>query len=132
MPGIGVYATNASGRKRWGAFPEIYSDDRFIRLNFAPHERRKAKAEYLWPLPNGFWNMVKVRRRWCEGNDELVRLYPDLLDNDSQRNNNLSNLLSVMRFPIAGSVFLAIYVLSTALAATRRRDAAFHWRRGRA
>jgi glycosyltransferase involved in cell wall biosynthesis len=131
VPGIGVYAVNRSGRERWDKFPEIIADDRFIRLNFAPHERRKAQAQYLWPLPDGFWNMIKVRRRWSEGNDELVRLYPGLLVNDSQRNNNFSNLLSIMRNPLAGSVFLAIYALSTALVAMQRRRKTAHWRRGR-
>jgi cellulose synthase/poly-beta-1,6-N-acetylglucosamine synthase-like glycosyltransferase len=131
VPGIGVYAVNEAGRKRWAAFPEIIADDRFVRLNFAPDERRKARAEYLWPLPEGFWNMIKARRRWCEGSDELLLRYPALLANDSQRNKDSANLRSVLRHPLAGSVFVVIYAISAALANTRREDATIQWRRGR-
>lgn len=132
VPGIGLYAFNAAGRARWGEFPTIYSDDRFARLQFAPQERVKLQATYDWPLPLGFANMVRVRRRWCEGNDELHEVYPELMINDSQRNNSPSNALSLLKTPLSSSVFVAIYLVSWALAKTRSRNGAFHWRRGRA
>lgn len=132
VPGIGLYAVNAAGRRRWGAFPAIYSDDRFVRLHFAPHERRKAAATYAWPLPDGLRNLVRVRRRWSEGNRELVRLYPQLLANDSERNNNLSNLSALAAAPASATVFLVIYAASELLVRTGRRRTGFHWRRGRA
>jgi len=131
VPGIGLYAFNAAGRARWDEFPAIYSDDRFVRLQFAPSERVKLAATYEWPLPVGFSNMVKVRRRWCEGNDELHEVFPQLMVNDSQRNNSPSNMLSLLKTPLSSAVFVSIYLVSWALAKMRSRDAAFHWRRGR-
>ena len=131
VPGIGFYAFNAAGRARWAEFPPIYSDDRFVRLQFAPSERRKLKSTYQWPLPVGFSNMVKVRRRWCEGNDELHEKYPDLMVNDSQRNNSPANATTLLKTPLSSVVFVAIYATSTLLAKLRSPDQPFYWRRGR-
>ena len=132
VPGIGLYAVNAAARRRWGEFPAIYSDDRFVRLNFAPHERRKARARYRWPLPEGLGNLIRVRRRWTEGNLELVRRFPELIANDSERNNTPSNLGTLLATPLSAAVFVAIYVASEVLARLPRRQTGFHWRRGRA
>jgi len=35
VPGCGLYAVNRAGRKRWGRFPAIHSDDKYVRLLFA-------------------------------------------------------------------------------------------------
>jgi glycosyltransferase involved in cell wall biosynthesis len=37
--GSGVYAVNAAGRERWGEFPDVIADDRFVQLRFSPEER---------------------------------------------------------------------------------------------
>jgi glycosyltransferase involved in cell wall biosynthesis len=131
VSGIGLYAMNAAGRARWGTFPKVYSDDRFVRLHFAPNERVKLSATYDWPLPEGFANMVKVRRRWCQGSDELRRLFPELQNNDSQRNGVFANLLSLLRHPFSAAVFVTIFALGWAMAKFHRPDAPFHWSRGR-
>ncbi len=132
VPGIGLYAVNAMARCRWDDFPPIHSDDRFVRLNFAPHERHKAEARYCWPLPEGLFNLIRVRRRWTEGNRELLRKFPDLIANDSERNNTVSNLATLMATPMASTVFVGVYLASEFLARLPRRHASFHWQRGRA
>ena len=53
VPGCGVFAVNAAGRAHWGAFPQIISDDTFVRLQFAPSERIAVPASYDWPLVEG-------------------------------------------------------------------------------
>lgn len=131
VSGIGLYATNAKGRARWAEFPPIYSDDRFVRLQFAPHERRKTKASYNWPLPEGLRNLIHVRHRWSEGNNQLVALYPDLIRNDSERNRTLANALTLFRTPLASVVFVAVFVVGSLRARKSKNDAAFVWRRGR-
>ncbi|MFO3797914.1 MAG: glycosyltransferase family A protein, partial [Anaerolineales bacterium] len=35
-PGFGAFAVNSAGRARWGRFPDIISDDTYVRLLFAP------------------------------------------------------------------------------------------------
>ncbi len=81
VPGFGVFAVNAAGRKRWGAFPDIISDDTFVRLSFAPHERFRVAASYRWPMIEGFGPLVRVRRRQDIGVAEVKSLYPQLRNN---------------------------------------------------
>jgi glycosyltransferase involved in cell wall biosynthesis len=37
--GSGVYAVSREGRARFGAFPDVIADDRFVQQRFAPEER---------------------------------------------------------------------------------------------
>ena len=80
--GAGLFAVNAAGRARWGAFPPVISDDTFVRLCFAPEERIEVPARYHWPMVEGFANLVRVRRRQDAGVAELRRLHPALFANE--------------------------------------------------
>ena len=131
VPGIGLYATNAKGRARWGEFPAIYSDDRFVRLQFAPHERFKTKATYQWPLPEGFSNLVHVRHRWSEGNIELAEQYPELLANESQHNKTMSSVWGLFRTPFSSAIYVLIFIVSNLRAKRSANSETFVWRRGR-
>ncbi|WP_298857707.1 glycosyltransferase family 2 protein [uncultured Sulfitobacter sp.] len=81
VPGFGVFAVNAEGRKRWGPFPDIISDDTFVRLSFAPDERYRVSATYRWPMIEGVGPLIKVRRRQDIGVTEVKELYPTLWGN---------------------------------------------------
>ena len=131
VPGIGLYAMSAKGRARWAKFPEIYSDDRFVRLQFSPHERFKTEATYDWPLPEGFANLAHVRHRWVEGNMELAEQYPELMMNDSQRNKNGSNIWSLFLTPFSSVIFVLVFAVSNIRASRTKNGEAFVWRRGR-
>ncbi|WP_400083936.1 glycosyltransferase [Yoonia sp. R78084] len=131
VPGIGLYAVNAKGRARWGRFPAIIADDRFVRLQFAPQERRKTRAMHDWPLPEGFANLVNVRHRWREGNLELAEKYPALLANDSEINTSGSNIPQLFRTPFSSVVFVLVYVVSNIRAKRSLKDGGYIWRRGR-
>jgi hypothetical protein len=131
VPGIGLYATNAKGRARWKEFPAIYSDDRFVRLQFAPHERFKTAAKYSWPLPEGFANLVHVRHRWSEGNMELSEKYPELIRNDSQRNKRTGNIWSLFSTPFSSAIFVLVFLVSYMRAVRSKNGEAFVWNRGR-
>jgi glycosyltransferase involved in cell wall biosynthesis len=131
VPGIGLYAMNAKGRARWGAFPAIIADDRFVRLQFAPHERRKTRATHDWPLPEGFANLVNVRHRWREGNLELAEKYPALLANDSEINSSGSNIPRLLRTPFASAVFVLVYLVTDIRAKRSVKRGGYVWRRGR-
>ena len=78
VTGAGLFAVNAAGRARWGAFPQIISDDTFARLQFLEAERFLVDEPYEWPLVEGFSPLVRVRRRQDLGVAEIARLYPDL------------------------------------------------------
>lgn len=83
-PGYGLFAVNALGRARWGAFPKIISDDTFVRLQFLPHERIGVPATYSWPMVEGFSKLVKVRRRQDEGVAEIAQHWPELLTREGK------------------------------------------------
>jgi glycosyltransferase involved in cell wall biosynthesis len=128
VPGFGVFAMNAAGRARWGAWPDIISDDTFARLNFAASERVSVDAPYTWPMVEGFVNLVRVRRRQNLGVSEIASLFPALLTNDD---NSRLSLAGMLRRALADPLGFAVYVavaLTVKSPFLRSRD---HWARGR-
>ncbi|PSL19163.1 glycosyltransferase [Shimia abyssi] len=112
VPGAGLFAVNAAGRARWGAFPEIISDDTFVRLSFAPEERVGVAAGYDWPLVEGFGPLVRVRRRQNAGVDELNRLYPALQANDDKVGLGPAGVLGLaVRDPVGFLVYAGVALI---------------------
>jgi hypothetical protein len=127
VPGAGLFAVNGAGRARWGDFPDIISDDTFVRLNFAPRERIGVASGYDWPLVEGFGALVRVRRRQNAGVAEIARLYPDLPGNDDTPAMSVWQKLGLALsdppgFAVYGGVALIVKL-------TPQRHAA--WERGR-
>ncbi|MEP2530303.1 glycosyltransferase [Shimia sp.] len=127
VPGAGLFAVNEAGRARWQAFPDIISDDTFVRLSFAPKERIGVSAGYDWPLVEGFSNLVRVRRRQNAGVAELARLYPGLLAHDDKPSLGPGGLLTLALSDPAGFAIYGGVALIVKL--TPQQDAA--WERGR-
>jgi glycosyltransferase involved in cell wall biosynthesis len=124
--GAGLFAVNAEGRRRWGEFPPIISDDTFVRLHFSPAERIEVPAPYLWPMVEGFRRLVRVRRRQNAGVAELHRLYPALIGNEAKaRLTPLGALRLALRQPLAFAAYLAVH-LTVPL-----KRAGADWSRGR-
>lgn len=124
--GAGLFAMNAAGRARWGAFPDIISDDTFARLHFAPHERHEVTARYHWPMVEGWRNLVRVRRRQDAGVAQVYALYPHLGANEDKAPVGRGGILRLalvapVGFMVYGAVRLAV----------RLRPAAADWSRGR-
>jgi glycosyltransferase involved in cell wall biosynthesis len=124
--GAGFFAVNAAGRARWGAFPDIISDDTFVRLNFAPAERHEVPARYHWPMVEGWANLIRVRRRQDAGVAEVYRLYPELRANEGKGAVGQGGLL-----PLARAAPLGFVVYSLVRLAVRLRPAGKGWSRGR-
>lgn len=82
--GAGLFAVNAAGRARWGAFPSIIADDSFVRLQFTPEERTAVAASFYWPPVEGFSALVKVRRRQDAGDAQIAELFPELVANEGK------------------------------------------------
>jgi glycosyltransferase involved in cell wall biosynthesis len=125
-PGYGLFAVNALGRARWGAFPDIISDDTFVRLQFAPNERVGVAAAYHWPMIEGFAALVRVRRRQDVGVTQLAQRFPDILAQEGKARLGLSGLL---RRAVAEPVGFATYA-AVSLAVKVGRGTA-DWTRGR-
>ncbi len=124
--GAGLFAVNAAGRARWGEFPDIISDDTFVRLNFSPAERIEVPACYHWPMVEGLRNLIRVRRRQDAGVEEVKRLFPDLIQNDDKDRLTKSTLLKLALQKPTGFV---IYVLVHL--AVRLQPGGTEWTRGR-
>jgi hypothetical protein len=93
--GSGFYAVSPAGRRRWGAFPSIISDDDFVKLQFAPEESAIAEnAFFITRAPEGLFELIRVRARWCRGTEELRSRYPSLrVRSEASRRGALLNLL---------------------------------------
>ncbi|EEW26705.1 glycosyltransferase family 2 protein [Rhodobacter ferrooxidans] len=124
-PGYGLYAVNAAGRARWGAFPDIISDDTFVRLHFDASERIACPAPYLWPMIEGFGPLVRVRRRQDAGVAEIARLYPDLPPREAKPPLTTQHLARLALTDPAGFATYAAVALTVRL----KRNGA--WTRGR-
>ena len=130
VSGCGLYAVNAAGRRRWGAFPKLHSDDKFVRLLFSRAERRRVAARYSWPVPEGLLTLLRVRRRWCEGNAELRHAYPDLRADSGPGTAWQYARLALSR-PVSACVFSIIYAGGALLAARHETSTPIQWRRAR-
>jgi hypothetical protein len=124
-PGYGLFATNAMGRARWGAFPAIISDDTFIRLNFTPTERIQVPAPYDWPMIEGLKALTRVRRRQDAGVAELAALHPHLMANEAKPRLSPARLALLALGDPTGFATYAAVSLATKLTRTQG------WTRGR-
>lgn len=125
-PGAGLFAVNPAGRARWQAFPDLISDDSFVRLHFTPAERTEVADHYLWPLPEGFANLARVRRRQDAGLSELRQNHPDLFRSEDATTAPPGLLLRLLaRQPLDLAIYLAIRI------AARLRPATGGFTRGR-
>lgn len=126
VPGAGLFAVNAAGRARWGAFPGIISDDTFVRLHFSPHERILVDAPYLWPAVEGLGRLVVVRRRQNAGVAEIARLYPALAGGTADTRPTNATILGLALSDPAGFAAYAAVAL-----AVRLKRQGSGWTRGR-
>ncbi len=124
--GAGLFAVNRAGRGRWKAFPDIISDDTFVRLQFAPGERVEVPARYHWPMVEGFSRLVRVRRRQDDGVREIHRLYPQIVGREAKAKLSRSDLIGLMfRMPVSFAVYALVHL------SVRLRRSRGDWARGR-
>ena len=125
VPGCGLFAVNAEGRARWDAFPDLISDDTFVRLHFTPAERQAVSAPYDWPVVRGLRNLIRVRARQNRGVAEIRAHHPELFRSDDHRPFPLGRKLALAwRDPLGFAVYVGV-----AVAARLAGDTG--WSRGR-
>jgi glycosyltransferase involved in cell wall biosynthesis len=126
VPGCGLFAVNAAGRARWGAWPPIIADDAFARLQFAPRERHLVPEPYDWPIAEGLAALIRVRRRQDRGVAEIARLYPHLLANEDAPRPGPARALRLMASdPLAFAAYAGVAL------AVRMRQGDGSWSRSR-
>ncbi|TGD67433.1 glycosyltransferase [Tabrizicola sp. WMC-M-20] len=121
-PGYGLFAVNAAGRARWGAFPTLIADDTFVRVQFEPQERVQVADTYLWPMTEGFAALVRVRRRQDAGGRELQTLHPGLLAREGKPALTMAGLL---RLALADPPGFATYAAVSLAVRLKRGGAEF-------
>lgn len=126
VTGAGQWGVNAAGRARWGEFPQVISDDTFARLQFAEGERILIDEAFEWPIVEGFWTLVRVRRRQDRGVAEIAERFPELLQRQGHVRPSRAELL---RLAMADPAGFATY-LAVALAVRLGRNDQ-DWARGR-
>lgn len=125
VPGCGLFGVSAAGRRRWGSFPDIISDDTFVRLQFQPSERLLLRSTYDWPIAEGLYNLVCVRERQNRGVKEIKTLYPALLANDDKPGLKVGDIARLaLRDPLGFAIYSSVALL------TRFRKSE-GWSRGR-
>ncbi|KGJ02366.1 Glycosyl transferase family 2 [Paracoccus halophilus] len=126
VTGAGLFAVNEAGRARWGAFPQVISDDTFARLQFTEAERFRVDEPYEWPLVEGFSSLVRVRRRQDQGVAEIARLYPEL---PARQGHVRPDRTELARLAAADPLGFAAYAaVALAVRSGRNRQ---EWARGR-
>lgn len=109
VPGCGLFAVNAAGREKWADWPDIISDDTFVRLNFPPERRKLVAASYNWPIAEGFAALVKVRRRQDFGVVEVQENYPHIVSNDGTPGLGAKGYLALAaRDPLGFAAYAAV------------------------
>lgn len=73
LVGSGIYGLSAEGRSRFGAFPEIIADDRFVQQLFTPEERLTLPGRsFSVKAPRRMRNQIKRTVRIAIGNAQLA------------------------------------------------------------
>jgi len=77
--GAGVYALSPEGRKRFGSFPDIISDDGFIRGLFTNNEIKRVEDVYsLVKAPKSLMGLIMIKTRSRLGQYQLLEKYPGM------------------------------------------------------
>jgi hypothetical protein len=85
MIGSGVYAVSERGRSRFDTFPDLISDDGFVRRQFAPDERTSVEdAQFTIRVPETLAAVIRIKTRSQKGAVQLERAFPELADNDER------------------------------------------------
>jgi hypothetical protein len=129
--GSGIYALARDGRSRFGAFPRVIGDDRFVQGLFAARERATVDAEFTVRPPRTLRALVERGARIAAGNRELERA--GLAGHAPGRGGSLRSLLAAVAprpalwLPFA--VYAAVQLRTGALAARKLRAGDRSWDR---
>ncbi len=132
MIGSGVYGISESGRRRFEHFPDLISDDGYVRLLFDPSDRLVDELSYSVVMPpKNIRNVFRIRVRSHMGTIQLR-------DNDSKRWERepvvyTPSVLEILRHP---GLWAAVPVYACVTLAARwtalwryRKGGAIEWER---
>lgn len=118
--GAGVYAMNEAGRRRFGDWPDVISDDGFINALFAPHERVTLEGHRTQvEAPQHLRELVRRGVRIRRGNLELRSGTPSVPARPAPPAGLRTALRSSMRTPrgVASALVFAVVTVAVRLRA---------------
>lgn len=119
MIGVGVYALSEAGRNRFAEFPDVISDDGFVRMLFAAHERaRIEEASVRVTGPRSSSGLIDIKTRSRLGLYQLSMMFPQIATRERRSKSYRSALGGVVLRPWLwphASIYAAIQLT------TRRR-----------
>jgi len=129
--GCGVCAVSAAGRARFEQFPDVISDDGFLRAHFAPDEIvRVPAAHVVIQAPRTLRALLAIKTRSRLGAAQLEQRFPELWR--AKRGSGASLRGKLTRLPVALWPLVPIYA-AIQIAARRRANAAdlrsYRWER---
>jgi glycosyltransferase involved in cell wall biosynthesis len=132
MMGAGVYALSREGRQRFGRFPDIISDDGYVRLLFSPAERVEVRSatSQVW-APSTMRDLIATRTRSRLGVYQLRERYPDLYRLEVRSKDYGGAVASILKRPelyLDAMIYLWV-TLVVRLRARRRQSRAYVWER---
>ncbi|CAN5276256.1 glycosyltransferase [soil metagenome] len=131
--GSGIYALSRAARNRFGDFPDVIADDRFVQQSFAPDERLTlAEHSFEVRAPRTLRAQISRSTRIQVGNRQLERSGL-ALDAGTESRNHSAIVRRVVRQPTLWPAFVVYSVgYLAARSAARRliaRGAATAWNR---
>lgn len=83
--GVGMYALSREGRQRFGEFPPIIADDRYIRALFSEEERTVVPdCVSLVRAPETLAALIRIKTRSRLGGYEFERKFAELVGNEQK------------------------------------------------
>jgi glycosyltransferase involved in cell wall biosynthesis len=127
----GAYALSREGRARFGLFPQLISDDGFVRLQFAPEERTTVmECSVTVIAPKTVSDLVKIKTRSKAGTIELRSKHPELFANEVA--SEVATIKRILTRPAMWHchvVYVAINVLVKIRAARHLASGSSAWER---
>ena len=127
----GAFALSREGRDRFGRFPHVISDDGYVRLHFAPDERRTVDGETVTVVaPRTLGDLLKIKTRSKAGTMELRAEFPDLFVNETASEGASARRMLAMPWLWARcAVYAYVNVLAKRRARARLAKSASVWER---
>jgi len=129
--GSGVYALSQRGRERFGLFPKVIGDDRYVQGLFAAEERATTAGTFTVRPPRTLRALLARGARIAAGNRELER--GGLAGHAPSRGRSLRELVAVMarRPALWGpfAIYAGVQVRTGMLARRKLRRSPRSWER---
>lgn len=113
--GAGLYAVSEQGHRRITPFPAITADDEYVRRRFQDSERITSEGVFTVTPPRTLTDLIKIKTRSRRGTQELVRKYPNLVQETTSSRMELLRRIAVRPWLWLAAPIYAFVVMMTAI-----------------